>query len=195
MNQNPLPMFNYKLTAATKSPRRHQLLKEMGLTFEVKIKEVDENFPLSLQAEQIPLYLCNLKADCFDEDIAQNEVILTADTVVWIEGQVLNKPYDYNDAVRMLNLLSGKRHEVYTGVCLKSRDKKVSFFARTDVYFKPLTAQEIDFYITNYKPFDKAGSYGAQDWIGLIGVEKIEGSYFNVMGLPVKELYEQLNAF
>lgn len=188
-------MFKYKLTAATKSPRRHQLLKEMGLEFEVKVKEVDENFPLSLQAEQIPLYLCNLKADSFDEEIAENEIILTADTVVWIENQVLNKPYDYNDAVRMLNLLSGKRHEVYTGVCLKSRDKKVSFYARTDVYFKDLTSQEIDFYITNYKPFDKAGAYGAQDWIGLIGVEKIEGSYFNVMGLPVKELYEQLNDF
>lgn len=195
MNQNPLPMFKYKLTAATKSPRRHQLLKEMGLEFEVKVKEVDENFPLSLQAEQIPLYLCNLKADSFDEEIDENEIILTADTVVWIENQVLNKPYDYNDAVRMLNLLSGKRHEVYTGVCLKSKNKKVSFFARTDVYFKNLSQQEIEYYINNYQPYDKAGSYGAQDWIGLIGVEKIEGSYFNVMGLPVKELYEQLNAF
>lgn len=185
----------YKLILASKSPRRQFLLKELGLDFEVRTKEVDESFPDTLKAQEIPLYLCQKKADAFDEELNDNTIVITADTIVWVEGQVLNKPENYEDAVRMLQLLSGKMHEVYTGVCLKSKHKTKSFYALTKVYFKELSRQEIDYYITNYNPYDKAGSYGAQEWIGYIAVEKIEGSYFNVMGLPVRELYEELLKF
>ena len=185
----------YKLILASKSPRRQFLLKELGLDFEVRTKEVDESFPETLKAQEIPLYLCQKKADAFDEELNDNTIVITADTIVWVEGQVLNKPENYEDAVRMLQLLSGKMHEVYTGVCLKSKHKTKSFYALTKVYFKELSRQEIDYYINNYHPYDKAGSYGAQEWIGYIAVEKIEGSYFNVMGLPVRELYEELLKF
>ena len=180
---------------ASKSPRRQFLLKELGLDFEVRTKEVDESFPETLKAQEIPLYLCEKKAHAFDEELNDNTIVITADTIVWVEGQVLNKPENYEDAVRMLKLLSGKMHEVYTGVCLRSKHKSKSFYALTKVYFKNLSQQEIDYYIKNYHPYDKAGSYGAQEWIGYIAVEKIEGSYFNVMGLPVRELYEELLKF
>src|SRR4051812_26055830 len=193
-----MPSDNLKkrqLILASKSPRRQYLLKELGLDFEVCTKEVDESFPDHLKAQEIPLYLCRKKADAFDEDLNDNTIVITADTIVWVEGQVLNKPENYNDAVRMLKLLSGKMHEVYTGVCLKSKHKTKSFCSLTKVYFKTLTLEEIEFYIKNYAPYDKAGSYGAQDWIGFIAVEKIEGSYFNVMGLPVKDVYDELLKF
>lgn len=185
----------YKIILASKSPRRQYLLKELGLDFEVRTKEVEENFPDDLKAQEIPLYLCTKKAEAFDEELDENTIVITADTVVWVEGQVLNKPENYDDAVRMLQLLSGRKHEVYTGVCLKSKHKSKVFYACTDVYFKPLSRQEIDYYIHNFNPYDKAGAYGAQEWIGYIAVEKIIGSYFNVMGLPVKELYEELLVF
>ena len=187
----------HELLLASKSPRRQYLLKELGLDFEVRTKEVDESFPDTLKAQEIPLYLCEKKANAFDEELKDNTIVITADTIVWLPqtNEVLNKPENFEDAVRMLQLLSGKMHEVYTGVCLKSKNKKKSFYALTKVYFKPLTLQEIEFYINNYHPFDKACSYGAQDWIGLVAVEKIEGTYFNVMGLPVKELYEELLKF
>jgi len=190
-------LSKYKILLASKSPRRQYLLKELGLDFEVRTKEVDESFPDELKAHEIPLYLCEKKAHAFDEELNDNTIVITADTVVWLPqtNEVLNKPENFDDAVRMLQLLSGKMHEVYTGVCLKSKNKTKSFYALTKVYFKPLTLEEIEFYINNYKPFDKAGSYGAQDWIGLVAVEKIEGTYFNVMGLPVKELYEELLKF
>ncbi len=185
----------YQLLLASKSPRRQYLLKELGLDFEVRTKEVDESFPEQLKEQEIPLYLCEKKAEAFDEELKDNTIVITADTIVWINGQVLNKPENFDDAVRMLKLLSGKMHEVYTGVCLKSKHKTKSFYALTKVYFKTLTQQEIEFYIKNYNPYDKAGAYGAQDWIGLVAVEKIEGTYFNVMGLPMKELYEELLKF
>lgn len=185
----------YNFILASKSPRRQFLLKELGLNFTVHTKDVDESFPESLKAQDIPLYLCKKKAEAFDVDIAENTIVITADTIVWIEAQVLNKPENYDDAVRMLKKLSGKMHEVYTGVCLKSKNKTVAFYALTKVYFKELSDFEIDFYVKNYNPYDKAGAYGAQEWIGYIAVEKIEGSYFNVMGLPVKEVYEQLLLF
>ncbi|MFY9310875.1 MAG: Maf-like protein [Bacteroidia bacterium] len=184
-----------KIILASKSPRRQYLLKELGLNFEVHTKDVDESFPETLKAQEIPLYLCKKKADAFEEDLADDTIVITADTVVWIEDQVLNKPENYEDAVRMLKLLSGKKHQVYTGVCLKSKHKEKSFYAQTDVYFKVLSQEEIDYYITNYNPYDKAGAYGAQEWIGYIAVEKIEGTYFNVMGLPVREVYEELLKF
>lgn len=185
----------YQLLLASKSPRRQYLLKELGLDFEVRTKEVDESFPYQLKAQEIPLYLCEKKAEAFDEELKDNTIVITADTIVWINGHVLNKPENFDDAVRMLKLLSGKMHEVYTGVCLKSKHKTKSFYALTKVYFKTLTDQEIEFYIKNYNPYDKAGAYGAQEWIGYIAIEKIEGTYFNVMGLPVRELYEELLKF
>jgi len=185
----------YHLILASKSPRRHYLLQELGLNVDIQIKEVDESFPENLKAAEIPLYLCQKKADAFDGFLNENSVVITADTIVWIDGVVLNKPTDKSDAERMLKMLSGKMHEVYTGVCLKSKNKRHSFYSCTKVYFKKLSAEEIGYYIDNYKPYDKAGAYGAQEWLGYIGIEKIEGSYFNVMGLPVKELFEQLQDF
>lgn len=188
--------FNkYKIILASKSPRRQYLLKELGIDFEVRTKEVDESFPPELKAQEIPLYLCQKKADAFQEELTDNTIVITADTIVWVEGQVLNKPENFEDAVRMLQLLSGKMHEVFTGVCLRSKHKTRSFYAVTKVYFKRLSQEEIEFYINNYKPYDKAGAYGAQEFIGYIAIEKIEGTYFNVMGLPLKELYENLLEF
>jgi septum formation protein len=180
---------------ASKSPRRQYLLKELGLQFDIHTKEVDESFPEHLKAHEIPLYLSEKKANAFEGELADESIVITSDTIVWVENRVLNKPVDKADAVRMLQLLSGKMHEVYTGVCLKSKRKMISFYVRTNVYFKPLSLEEIDYYVTTYNPYDKAGAYGAQEWIGYIAVEKIEGSYFNVMGLPLKELYEQLLKF
>lgn len=192
----------YNLILASKSPRRQFLLKEIGLDFEVRTKDVDESFPHKLKAGKIALYLCKKKADAFKDELKPNDLLITADTIVWVSGKAFNKPADYKEAVKMLKMLSGKMHTVYTGVCitsppaplLKERGAKgKSFVVSTKVFFKKLTAEEIDFYIRTYKPYDKAGAYGAQEWIGYVGVEKIIGSYFNVMGLPVKELYEQLN--
>jgi septum formation protein len=185
----------YHFILASKSPRRQYLLKELGLAFEVRTKEVDESFPEQLKAEQIPLYLSEKKANEFKDELTDQTIVITSDTIVWIENQALNKPVDKADAIRMLQLLSGKMHKVYTGVCLKSKHKTQSFYACTNVYFKSLSLQEIEYYVTNYNPYDKAGAYGAQEWIGYVAVEKIEGSYFNVMGLPLKELYEHLLKF
>ena len=185
----------HKIILASKSPRRQYLLKELGIDFEVHTKEVDESFPDNLKAEEIPLYLCRKKADAFQEELTDNTIVITADTIVWVEGQVLNKPENFEDAVRMLQLLSGKMHEVFTGVCLRSKNKTRSFYAVTKVYFKKLSQEEIEFYINNYHPYDKAGAYGAQEFIGYIAIDKIEGTYFNVMGLPLKELYENLLDF
>jgi septum formation protein len=185
----------HQFLLASKSPRRHYLLTQLGIDFEVRNKEVDESFSADLVAQEIPLYLCEKKANAFDEELNDNTIVITADTIVWVENQVLNKPENFDDAVRMLKLLSGKMHEVYTGVCMKSKHKTKSFFSLTKVYFKTLSQYEIEHYINNYNPYDKAGSYGAQEWIGYVAIEKLEGSYFNVMGLPTKELYEELLKF
>lgn len=185
----------YRFILASKSPRRQFLLKDLGLDFEVHTKEVDESFSADLKAEEIPLYLCEKKAMAFDAELQDNTIVITADTIVWVNGQVLNKPENFDDAVRMLQLLSGKMHEVFTGVCLRSNNKIKTFYSRTAVYFKNLSQSEIEYYINNYNPYDKAGAYGAQEWIGYIAVERIDGSYFNVMGLPLKELYEALLEF
>ena len=190
-------LSKYNIILASKSPRRQFLLKELGLNFEIRTKDTDESFPKRLKGKQIALYLCRKKADVFKHELKPNDLLLTADTIVWVKNQVLNKPADYNDAVKMLELLSGKMHTVYTAVCISSPSQeerpRVKFFAvETKVYFKKLTDIEINFYVSKYKPYDKAGAYGAQEWIGYVGVKKIIGSYFNVMGLPVKELYEEL---
>lgn len=191
----PEQLRNYHYILASKSPRRQFLLKELGLPFELQTKEVDESFPPHLQREDIPLYLCQKKADAFEGDLDENTIVITADTIVWINDHVLNKPADANEAAAMLRELSGAMHEVYTGVCLKSKNKQKRFFALTKVYFRELSDNEIDFYIRTCQPFDKAGAYGAQEWIGYVGVEKIEGTYFNVMGLPLYELYKALVEF
>lgn len=184
-----------QLILASKSPRRQFLMQELGLNFKVHTHEVDESFPDTLRAAEIPLYLCEKKAKAFSDEIDDRTIVITADTVVWINNRVLNKPTDRADAVRMLKLLSGNKHVVYTGVCLFSKSKTVTFSVATTVYFKVLSDNEINYYIDHYQPYDKAGAYGAQEWIGYIAVEKIEGSYFNVMGLPVKELVEELLRF
>lgn len=187
--------FKYKLILGSASPRRQQLLKDAGFAFKTVSINADESFSPALQAEQIPLYLAEKKASDYPHALKDDELLITADTVVWVDNIVLNKPANDFEAMQMLQLLSGKMHQVFTGVCLRSNGKQVTFFDETKVYFKQLTEKEITYYIHNYKPFDKAGSYGAQDWLGLVGIDKIEGSYFNVMGLPVHKLYTELNVF
>ncbi len=186
---------NKKIVLASKSPRRQQLLKELGINFEIRTKDTEESFDEGLKREDIPLYLCAHKANAFANEIKEDEILITADTIVWVNDTVLNKPENEEDAYRMLKLLSGQMHEVITAVCIKTVDKSVCFHAVTNVYFKALSDEEIAYYLSNYKPYDKAGAYGIQEWIGYIGIEKIEGSYFNVMGFPVKEVYEALHLF
>lgn len=183
-----------KLILASNSPRRKELLNKLDLKFEVRLKEVDEAYPDHLQREEVAEYLANYKAQAYLPEL-QDEILITADTIVCLDDKILNKPADAEDAKIMLQQLSGKVHDVITGVCLLSRQKKDLFHDITRVYFKSLTPEEINFYVNIYKPFDKAGAYGAQEWMGMIGVEKIEGSYFNVMGLPVHKLYDRLNKF
>ncbi len=186
---------DYKIILASQSPRRHYLLKEIGLEFEIKLKQfVDETYPDHLKREEIPLYIAGKKAEIYGK-LEDNEILITADTIVWLKDKVLQKPIDQDDAVKILKELSGNCHQVYTGVCIKSNDKEVIFSACTDVYFKKLTYPEIDYYINHFRPFDKAGAYGIQEWIGYIGVEKINGSFFNVMGLPIQKLYTELDDF
>lgn len=180
---------------ASKSPRRQQLLKDIGVDFEIRLKEVDEVYPSELKGKEVALFLSELKAKAFRNDLQTNEILLTSDTIVCLGEKILGKPTNKQHAIAMLGELSGKKHEVITAVTLTSVSKQHSFAVSTEVYFKPLTIEEITYYIDNYKPYDKAGSYGIQEWIGYIGIEKIVGSYFNVMGLPVKEVYEELIKF
>jgi septum formation protein len=187
--------FPYHIILASQSPRRQELLKGLGVAFEVRTKDIPEDFSPALRREEIPLYLCEKKSDAFAGSLTDGQLLITADTIVWVETEVLNKPQDHNDAVRMLKKLSGRMHEVLTGVCVRTTEKKEVFYVATDVEFKQLSDEEIEYYITSYKPFDKAGAYGVQEWIGYIGIERIHGSYYNVVGLPVKELYESLSRF
>lgn len=185
-----------KIILASKSPRRHFLLKELGLKFNIQTIDVEEKYPNELEREEIPLFLCKLKANAFNSNgLDDKTIVITADTIVWMGSHELNKPTDRNDAIEMLKSMSGKMHEVITGVCIKSKAITETFFVKTDVYFKELTQKEIEYYIDNYKPFDKAGAYGIQEWIGYIGVERIDGSFHNVMGLPITKLYDELHKF
>ena len=184
------------LILASKSPRRQYLMKELGLDFKILIPKVRENFPANLTPVEIAVYLAELKSNSFDFSAFPGDTILiTADTIVSIDDEILGKPKNYGEAVCMLQKLSGRKHDVITAVCLKSAFRKKTFHVLSSVYFKELSIEEINYYIEYFHPFDKAGSYGAQEWIGYIGISKIEGSYFNVMGLPVKELYEELLLF
>ncbi|GAB1309070.1 Maf-like protein [Urechidicola sp. KH5] len=184
----------YTIILASGSPRRHQFFKDLQLDFSIQTKEVDEIFSDTLKGTEITDYLCELKSNAFTE-LKDSDLLITADTIVWSNQEALGKPKDVDDAKNILQSLSGKTHEVMSSVCLRSNSKKVIFNDTTTVFFKELSKEEIEFYIENYQPFDKAGAYGIQDWIGLIGVEKIVGSYFNVMGLPVQKLYSELLKF
>ena len=188
-------LSKYNIILASKSPRRQELLKSLNLDFEIKTKEVEEIFPPALFREEIPVFLSNLKAKAFENEINANDLIITSDTIVWHKNKQLGKPKDANEAQEMLQSLAGKQHEVITAVTLFTKDKKTTFYDVTKVYFKEISNEEIDYYIQNYKPYDKAGSYGIQEWIGFAGIEKIEGDYFNVVGLPMHKLYLELNKF
>lgn len=185
-------LHNKKIVLASKSPRRQQLLKGLELDFEVRTKEVDESFPSELIAQEIPLFLSRIKADAFRDEMKTDEIIITADTIVWINEHVMNKPETRDEAVAMITELSGNMHFVYTAVSITSVDKQINFYDQAKVFFASLSQLEIEHYVDQYKPFDKAGAYGVQELIGYIAIEKIEGSYFTVMGLPVQKLYEAL---
>lgn len=187
-------LHNKRIILASQSPRRQELIKELGLDFVVEIREVEERYESHLQRQEITNYLAKLKASVFT-NLADNEIVITSDTIVWLEEKPLEKPKDRTHAIEMLQQLSGKMHEVYTSICLTSNQKQVIDYQFTKVFFKELSLEEIIYYIDTYKPFDKAGSYGIQEWIGYIGIEKIEGSYPNVMGLPTDLLYKMLSDF
>ncbi len=186
----------YDIVLGSGSPRRKYLMEEMGLQFRVMVNDsLEETWPEGLSKQEIPVYLAELKADHILDTVPENTLLITADTIVWMGGGVINKPAGREDAFNMLRQLSGNMHEVLTGVCFRTADRKHSFHASSLVWFASLTDEEIGYYIDQYKPFDKAGAYGIQDWIGYIGVEKIEGSYFNVMGLPLQRMYHELKGF
>ena len=177
---------------ASGSPRRQQFFKEMDLNYTIRLKEIEEIYPEHLQAEEITNFLAELKASSFENELEENDVLVTSDTIVWLNGKALGKPKDYDDAFKMLQQLANQTHEVITSVCLKSIDKTDVFHNVTKVTFANLSDEAITYYLNNYQPFDKAGSYGIQDWIGLIGISKIEGSYTNVVGLPTEMLLQKL---
>ena len=183
----------YNIILASNSPRRRELLSGLGINYEVKlIKGVDESYPPHLRGSEIPEFISRIKAAANRPFMAENDLVITADTIVYADGEVLGKPKDREDAVRMLKILSGHTHQVMTGVSITTREFQRSFCSVSEVTFDTLTDEEIDFNIYNYKPYDKAGAYGIQEWIGFIGVSRINGSCFNVMGLPVQRLYREL---
>ena len=185
-------MKNYKIILGSQSPRRKELLAGLGYQFTCRTADAEEVFPEELTGEEIPIFLSKLKAEALKPTLKKDELLITADTIVWHEGRVLGKPQDESQACEMLSSLSGKTHEVITGVTLTALHRQTSFAVNTQVRFSTLTEEEIDHYVKHFQPMDKAGAYGIQEWIGYIGVEHIEGSYFNVMGLPVQRLYREL---
>lgn len=184
---------HYKLILASGSPRRQQFFKDLDLDFEIRLKEIEEIFPIELKAGQITAYLAELKASAFEGELIDNEILITSDTIVWHNDRALGKPKDKEDAFTILKSLSNCTHDVITSVCFKTNLKTDVITERTQVTFNELTDEAILYYIDNYKPYDKAGAYGIQEWIGFIGVSKIEGSYANVMGLPVDKVYKYLS--
>lgn len=184
---------NYKIVLASNSPRRRELLSGLNLDYTVRVlPDIDESYPDYLKGEEIPMYISRKKADAYRNSMNENELIITADTVVYIHGKVLGKPKSLEEAKEMLRELSGNTHQVITGVSLTTREIQRTFSAVTQVTFDVLTEDEIEFYVEKYRPLDKAGAYGVQEWIGFVGVSQLEGSYFNVMGLPVQRLYQEL---
>lgn len=183
-----------RIVLASGSPRRQQFFKELDIDFEIQLKEVEEIYPEHLKAQEITNFLAELKADAFTE-ISENEIIITSDTIVWHENKALGKPKDYNDAFLMLQSMCGKTHEVITSVCFKTANSVETFYEITKVSFKNLSDEALHYYLKTYKPFDKAGAYGIQEWIGLVGIDKIEGSYANVVGMPIDKVYDKLLEF
>ena len=186
---------NYNIILASGSPRRQQFFKDLDVDFEIRLKDVEEIYPSELQAEAITDFLAELKANAFNGELKPNDILVTSDTIVWHENKALGKPKDYNDAFAILESLSDKTHDVITSVCFRTTQKSVVFHEFTKVTFNKLSSESIKYYLDNYKPYDKAGAYGIQEWIGFVGVSKIEGSYANVMGLPVDKVFEYLSTF
>jgi septum formation protein len=183
---------NHKIILASGSPRRQQFFKDLDLDFEIRLKEIEEIYPENLKAYEITDYLALLKANAFDGEILENEILVTSDTIVWHKNKALGKPKDYDDAFQILKTLSNKTHEVITSVCFKTSKSSHVFHEITKVSFSTLSVESIHYYLKNYQPFDKAGAYGIQEWIGFIGVSKIEGSYANVMGMPTDKVFNYL---
>jgi septum formation protein len=189
-------MTGYHIILASNSPRRKELLAGIDVEYEVRtLPDIDETYPANLPSEEVAEYLAQKKAAAYTSLLKDDTLLITADTVVLLEGRILGKPSDKDDAKRMLKDLSGKTHRVVTGVCLTSKSKRVSFSDVAHVTFGPLTGEEIDYYVEKYNPADKAGAYGVQEWVGYAGVERIEGSYYNVMGLPIYKVYRELKRF
>lgn len=186
----------YEILLASNSPRRRELLAGLDIEYRVTaLPEVDESYPPTLSGEEIPLYISQEKAAAYRSQMKENTLLITADTIVWLDGRVYGKPHDLSNAKAMLRALSGKTHTVITGVTLTSMQKQISFAVSTEVSFAPLDDDEIDYYVDRYRPLDKAGAYGVQEWIGYIGVTGLQGSYYNVMGLPIQRLYTELKKF
>lgn len=187
---------SYEILLASRSPRRITLIEELGIPFRVvETGHTDEHYPSHLRGGEIARYLADHKSDAFTETLSEKQILLTADTIVWHKEAELGKPHDKDEAMRMIRCLSGGTHQVFTGVCLRSDSGRTSFYAVTDVTFSNLEQEEIEQYVSGFQPFDKAGAYGIQEWIGYIAVERINGSYFNVMGLPVQKVYSELKSF
>lgn len=183
---------NRNIILASGSPRRQEFLKDLGLNFEVRLKSVEENFPNTLKDVEIAEFLADLKAKAFLENLKSDDILITGDTIVWFENQVLHKPKDKNQAYEMLKKLAGNAHQVISAACIATPEEKFLVHDITTVYFKTLSKEEILFYIENFNPYDKAGGYGIQEWIGKIGIDKIEGSFYNVMGMPLGKVYDVL---
>ena len=183
---------NYRIILASRSLRRQQLMRELGIDFEIVLRDFDESYPEGLKGDEIAMYVANSKAKAFEGEAGRNDIIITADTIVWCNGKVLGKPADINDALIMLRKISGNTHEVITGVNLLTSSQNVTFTESTKVTFEEMSDKEILYYIEKYTPYDKAGGYGIQEWIGLAACSHIDGSYFNVVGLPVHRLYKEL---
>lgn len=189
-------LSSYQIILASNSPRRRELLAGLGLTFETRvIPGIDESYPEGLGGAEIAVYIASAKAAAYRTTLAGHELLITADTIVYTDGKVFGKPHDRNEACAMLRALSGRTHQVITGVTIQTLERTRSFAVTTEVTFAELTDEEIAYYVDHYRPFDKAGSYGIQEWIGYVGVTGIQGSYFNVMGLPVQRLYQELKTF
>ena len=187
----------YKIILASGSPRRKEIFQILGFDFEVKTKETKEEYPADLPKEKVSEFLAELKAKAFENEVLSDEnlIVITSDTTVVIDGEILGKPSGREGAIEMLKKLSGKKHTVYSGVCIKNKRKTVTFTAFTDVWFRELSDEEIVFYVDKYRPFDKAGAYAVQEWIGAAAISRIEGSYYNVMGLPSKMVFTELEKF
>lgn len=191
-----LNLSRYNIILASNSPRRKELLSGLNIPYEIKtLPDIDESYPDSLTGEDIAIYIAKEKANAYLDQLDENTLLITADTIVLLDGKVYGKPSDETDAKQMLRDLSGKTHQVITGVCITTKNKQVSFGVSSEVRFSKLDDDEIGYYVSNYKPFDKAGAYGVQEWIGYVAVEYISGSYFNIMGLPIQRLYRELKKF